>query len=296
MKRIVVFFWVSTWLFSESTDVETHVLGSIERILEQEGRVRFSDLYNSDRFTPQGKAYLGRLYEAFFQIPGFLNREHRSTGRVPTIREIAAKVGINMEAVNLLLTVMASDPRIPPLFTRNPHSQKIESLNLENISAFLAAYGNQVQVTQWAGKPLPSFQLVRFNGQTISSRDLTGKNALIYFWFTGCPPCVRIAPILADLNRKYGSSNFRVIGFNADQVLGLTTSDEERKNHLEKLGGGFANAHLDRATRRAFGNVNVFPTLFLVKKDGIIFRHMINYQNREILEEVINNLIPGPEE
>ena len=296
MKRIVVVFWVSTWLFSESTDVETRVLGSIERILEQEGRVRFSDLYNSDRFTPQEKAYLGRLYEVFFQIPDFLNREHRSTGRVPTIREIAAKVGINMEAVNVLLTVMASDSRIPPLFTRNPHSQEIESLNLENISAFLAAYGSQVQVTQWAGKPLPSFQLIRFDGQTISSSDLIGKNALIYFWFTGCPPCVRIAPILADLHRRYGLANFRVVGFNADRILGLTTSDEERKSHLKKLGVGFTNAHLDGATRRAFGNVNAFPTLFLVKKDGTIFRHLINYQDRETLEKEIKNLIRCPEE
>ena len=259
-------------------------------MMAREGRVTFSELHNSP-FTQGEKAFLGRLYEIFFQIPAFLGREYRNTGKIPTLLQVAKNFEISRDAVDLLLAVMASDPRVPPLFTQNPRSREIESLNRENLDAFLRAHGSPVQVTGWVGRPLPSFDLATFEGERISASDLAGSHVLIYFWFTGCPPCEKIAPLLADLNRHYASSEFRVVGLNADNVLGLTTSREDRESHLRKRGVNFTNAHLDRATQEAFGTINVFPTLFLVQPDGTIFQHLINYQNRERLESAVGELI-----
>ena len=43
-----------------------------------DGTVIFSELYNDDRFSSEEKAFLGRLYEIFFQIPLFLESEYES--------------------------------------------------------------------------------------------------------------------------------------------------------------------------------------------------------------------------
>ena len=180
---------------------------------------------------------------------------------------------------------------MPSLFQLNTETGEIESLELENIDAFVARRGATVKVTQWVSEPVPPFELSSFLNETYRSQDLKGKNLLIYFWFTGCPPCIRIAPILQQLDRKYSDSNFQVIGFNADRILELEVTDQQRQDYLQDQGLRFANLHVDRPTRQAFGNINVFPTLFFVDSDGTIFRHVINYLDREALESIVREFI-----
>lgn len=276
-------------LFAQSA-TEERVLQRVGQIIESEGTVIFSQLYNDDRFSSEEKAFLGRLYEIFFQIPVFLKSEYESMGEIPTQSHIASGFGITPQSVDLLLTIMESDFRMPILFERNSLSREIESLQLGNIEAFIQSRGSEVKVTQWEGQTLPEFELTSFQNEKMSSKDLAERSVLIYFWFTGCPPCIRIAPTLADLDRQYSASDFQVIGFNADGVLGINATDQQRQAYLQKSNLHFANVHLDQATWEAFGNVNVFPTLFFVASDGTISHHMINYQDRKTLESIIEAL------
>ena len=292
MKKVLFFlipFWLAP-LLAQST-AEEKVLQSVQQMMaNDDGTVIFSELYNDDRFSSEEKAFLGRLYEIFFQIPLFLKSEYESTGEIPTRSHIASGFGITPQSVDLLLMVMESDSRMPTLFERNPLSREIESLQLATIDAFIERRSGEVKVTQWEGQTLPAFELTTFQGEKIGNRDLAEKNLLIYFWFTGCPPCIRIAPNLDYLDRRYSASNFQVIGFNADHVIGVNATDQQREVYLQEHNLSFANAHLDQATWEAFGNVQIFPTLFFVGSDGTIFRHMINYQDRETLESIIKAL------
>jgi len=292
MKKVLFFlipFWLAP-LLAQST-AEEKVLQSVQQMMQNDdGTVIFSELYNDDRFSSEEKAFLGRLYEIFFQIPLFLKSEYESTGEIPTRSHIASGFGITPQSVDLLLTVMESDSRMPTLFERNPLSREIESLQPATIDAFIERRSGEVKVTQWEGQTLPAFELTTFQGEKIGNRDLAEKNLLIYFWFTGCPPCIRIAPHLDYVDRRYSASNFQVIGFNADHVIGVNATDQQREVYLREHNLSFANAHLDQATWEAFGNVQIFPTLFFVAPDGTIFRHMINYQDRETLESIIKAL------
>ena len=296
MKKILLLlipfipFWLAP-LLAQST-AEEKVLQSVQQMMaKDDGTVIFSELYNDDRFNSEEKAFLGRLYEIFFQIPLFLKSEYESTGEIPTRSHIAAGFGITPQSVDLLLTVMESDSRMPTLFERNSLSREIESLQPATIDEFIQRRSGEVKVTQWEGQTLPEFELTSFQGKKIENQDLAEKNLLIYFWFTGCPPCIRIAPHLDYLDRQYSASNFQVIGFNADHVIGVNATDQQREAYLQEHNLSFANAHLDQATWESFGNVQIFPTLFFVARDGTIFRHMINYQDRETLESVIKALI-----
>ncbi len=283
-----VLLWISPVL---GQTTEQKVLEGVQEMMRTQQEVIFSELYNDDRFSSEEKDFLGRLYEIFFQIPVFLKSELEITGEIPTRQQISAGFGISRQSADLLLAVMQTDPRMPSLFQLNTETGEIESLELENIDAFVARRGATVKVTQWVGEPVPPFELSSFQNETYRNQDLKGKNLLIYFWFTGCPPCIRIAPILQQLDRKYSDSNFQVIGFNADRILELEVTDQQRQDYLQDQGLRFVNLHVDRPTRQAFGNINVFPTLFFVDSDGTIFRHVINYLDREALESIVREFI-----
>ncbi len=274
-----------------SPDLEADVLSKIGAIYQQQGRINFSELYNNSAFSAEERDYLGRLYEVFFAIPGFLLSEQQSTGRLPTQTEIAQSFGIGRKSVALLLSVMEKDPRVPRMFTRDPAGGEIRSIDAAAIDAFVKARGSNVRMTHWEGRPLPEFSLPTLRGDVLKSTDLEGNPVVLYFWFSGCPPCARIAPILAQLNREYGPRGVKFVGFNADDLLGIGTDDDARRNYVEKEGIAFPVVLLDAATRRDFGQVNVFPTLFFVGRDGLIRRHLVNFQNRETLESIIKELL-----
>ncbi len=84
----------------------------------------FSKLHNDSRFEKEEKDFIGRMYEIFFQIPGFLKSEHERTDAIPTLRRIADHFEVTDNSIDLLLTVMAADRRVPSFFVRRPHHQR----------------------------------------------------------------------------------------------------------------------------------------------------------------------------
>ena len=114
MPKIVLILFLLPSLLAQSA-VERRVLQSIRQMMtESGGRVTFSTLINDPAFSADEKAFLARLYENFFQVPGVLKSEYQSTGKVPTRRELADTFGITTTSIDLLLAVMQSVPRAPP--------------------------------------------------------------------------------------------------------------------------------------------------------------------------------------
>lgn len=290
MKKLILIWFLFTSVSAQNA-AEQKVLATVQRMLSEEGRVTFSTLYNSSEFSSEERDFLGRLYEITFAIPAFLRDQYQSTGDIPSTEEIADHFAISKQSVLLLLTVLESDSRVPELFSRDAGTGEISSLNHDLIERFLQRKGGEVKVRQWEGMSLPDFQVSTFDNELLSKDQLLGHNSLIYFWFTGCPPCVKIAPILAELDAEYRSTGFRFYGFNADDVLELGTNNESRRSYLRKQGIHFVNANLDTAMRESFGNVNVYPTLFFVDENGTVVRHLVNFQTRAILVKVIEQML-----
>lgn len=295
MRKLIVIIFMTAGLYGQASappsDVEAQVLKTIQELWQQQGSVTFSSLYNSDRFSEEERAFLGRLYEIFFAIPGILKSEYESTGLIPSRADLANTFGVSRYSIELLLSVMEKDGRVPPLFTRDTATREIKSLNMDNLNGFLANKGSEVKMAQWEGKPLPSFDLATLDGGRLKDTDLRGENSLIYIWFTGCPPCVRIAPILAELAEKYDGQGFKFVGINADDILELDTTNQSRLEYVRKQGLRFVNANLDQPARKAFGTINLYPTLFFVKKDGTIYRHLVNFQGKEKLTAIIEEML-----
>ena len=270
------------------SQVEMTVHQRVEEMMKAEdGNVVFSDLHNSKELTADERDYLDRLYEVFFALPAYLQSESRAADKIPTIHDIAEDYRIHPEAVRLLLTVMMSDSRMPKLVSLDEATGEIESIDMKEIDKFVESKGSQVKVSGWVGKPVPAFEVTTLDGKTITNEDLIGDNTLIFFWLTRCPVCQRITPNMVELYKKYGSTNFEILGLNADVALGLDVSDEERREFIAERGIEYPVAILDPDTRAAFGNVNIFPAMFWVKSDGTIGELLLNYQDLETLVRLV---------
>ena len=274
------------------SQIETRVLTSIQDMLRQGTGISFSELQNDPQFSKEEKEFIGKLFETLFRIPAFVQSELKRTGEPPTRAQIGERFGVGVQSIELLLTVMEIDGRVPRMFDRD-QTGEITRVHRQGLAAFLQRHGSPVRVTGWEGRPAPDFDLLTLEGERLSSGSLRGSNVLLYFWFTGCPPCSRISPILESLHQRYGNHRLRVVGLNADRVLELTVNDRERIEYLKKHGVSFPNLHLTPEAHKAFGNINVFPTLFLLDSSGTVFRRLINYQSQETMDQVVSELA-GP--
>jgi thiol-disulfide isomerase/thioredoxin len=248
-----------------------------------------SELYNTVFTTPEERTALNRLFNTFFKIPLYVAQHQKASGRPPTLAEISEQFRFQAPGqADVMLRIMESDPRMPRFLTRDPASGEITSVDVEAILAH-PRFGKALErtITGWEGNPAPAFSVTTYGGETLASSSLAGKPHLLYFWFTGCPPCVRTSPLLAELDRVYAARGFRIVGLNADRALELPYSDEDRTAYAKKYGWTFTLAHMTAEAQEAYGSVSVFPTLFFVDRRGTVVKHFVNFQEKGALEEAI---------
>jgi thiol-disulfide isomerase/thioredoxin len=252
-----------------------------------------SELYNNVFTGAEERKALDRLLNVFFKIPLFIVQHKAATDRIPTLEDIGRQFNLRIPGeVQVLLLIMENDPRIPKFITRDPKSGEITNVDIEAVRKD-KRFNQAVERTLagWTGRKAPLFTIDLFDGRKLSSADLTGKNYLLYFWFSGCPPCMKISPQLVRLQEKYGRDDFTIIAVNADRFLGLDTTDQERASYVRKVGFRFPVGHLSKEMQEAYGNIGVYPAFFLVDSAGIINKNYIGYQAPEALDEDIKHLL-----
>jgi thiol-disulfide isomerase/thioredoxin len=182
-----------------------------------------SQLYNEVFTGDAERAVLNRLFNGFFKLPLYLAQFEKAAGRPPALAEISEQFEFRVPGeTELMLRIMESDPRMPHFIRRNEASGEITSVNVERIFAD-PRFGRLLErtIAGWEGRPAPAFSVTGYDGRPLASAELAGKPYLLYFWFTGCPPCLRTSPLLAELDRTYAAKGFRIVGLNADRVLEL---------------------------------------------------------------------------
>ncbi len=282
------------------TDPETRVLQYIKIHLRAGEPLIVTDLYNKVFTQPEERKALGKLYNAFFRIPLFVAEYHERFGRPPSLKVIAEQFDLrNAEAADVLVRVMESDPRVPRFFTRDPNTGEITGVDRETILND-PRFGKTLerQLSGWVGKPSPDFELPRLEGAgSLNSRSLRGKVALLYVWFTGCPPCIKETPELVALDREFSPRGLAVVGANADRLLGLGYDDLVRRRYAEEQNIKFSIVHWTSESDSAFGEVAIFPTLFLIDPSGVIVQHWIGFVKPEELrgavEKALRNRTPA---
>jgi len=125
-------------------------------------------------------------------------------------------------------------------------------------------------------RPMPEVVFNLVDGRTLNSADLRGKSVLINFWSVSCEICLRDMPRLTELQEKMKGQELMVIGVAMPHdpppvVISL----------VEKLKPGYPIAlDVHGEINKAFGDIKVTPTTFLIGPDG-----NINYSARGSLDE-----------
>lgn len=133
------------------------------------------------------------------------------------------------------------------------------------------------------GKPLPAFQLVKFDGSPLLSEDLKGKLVLLDFWEVWCGPCVASLPRIKELHEKYKGAGLEVIG-----IIHQTDHLKTARLIEVKFRPGFTMAAGNEKTRNDF-SLQAVPLYILVNRKGEIV--LVSEGFPEILEERIRTYL-----
>jgi len=228
---------------------------------------------------PDERAALNKLYNAFFRIPLFVAQYQKEKGAPPSLAVIAQQFSLpTSEDADTLLRVMESDPRVPHFLARDAKSGEITRVDVEAIRND-PRFGQIVarELGGWEGKPAPDFELTSLDGGKVSLAALRGSVVLLEIWFTGCPPCMKETPHLCALTREFEERGCAIVGANADRLLGLSDDDAVRQRYVKQEKIDYRVVHWAQESDQAYGNIAIFPTMFLMDQNGTIVRHWVGY-------------------
>jgi len=112
-------------------------------------------------------------------------------------------------------------------------------------------------------KPAPAFTLKSVDGKTVSLADYKGKAVLLNFWATWCGPCKLEMPWLIQMQKKYASQGFTVLGVSEDDG-----STKEVSDFMAKMGVDYPVLMYDDQMNKAYGGIDYLPTSYYIGRDG----------------------------
>ena len=134
-----------------------------------------------------------------------------------------------------------------------------------------------------------NFVLKDAAGKDFNLASQKGKVIILDFWGTWCPPCKVEIPWFVEFQSKYGPKGFTVIGISVDDSPAKLTPfiAQYRMNYPVLIGDG----RDDIKGPRAYNAMSVFPTTFVIGRDGRICKTHLGLSAKERFEQEIKALL-----
>ena len=115
----------------------------------------------------------------------------------------------------------------------------------------------------------PAITVRTIEGVDIKLTDLRGRPVLVTFWATTCSSCIKEIPHLTELYREFSPRGLEMIAI---------AMAYDPPNHVLAMRDARAIPYpialdIEGTAARAFGNVRLTPTSFLIRPDGRIVQH-----------------------
>lgn len=139
---------------------------------------------------------------------------------------------------------------------------------------FLAFMGCQGVGPVEVGQEAPDFSVLTLSGSRINSEDLRGKNVLVHFWATWCPPCLVELPGLIGFSNRLDSKKFFLLAVCVDNT------EPEKIQEFLRTAGFEIPVCLDPGGKIAarFGTFK-FPETYFLDSKGSVRRKVVGNGN-----------------
>lgn len=158
---------------------------------------------------------------------------------------------------------------------------------LIGLAVAAAVAGGAALVLGSGRSPAPASTFVLLDGSSRTTADLKGKVTLVNFWATSCITCVAEMPQLVATHDKY-----KARGYDTLAVAMSYDPPSYVVNYAQTRKLPFAVA-IDNtgAVARAWGDVKLTPTTYVVNKRGEIVKRYVGTPDFGELHELIERLL-----
>ena len=129
----------------------------------------------------------------------------------------------------------------------------------------------------WRGQPAPTLIVETIHGERIDLRSLRGKRVVLDFWATWCKPCIEAIPDLNRLAREWGP-DVVVVGITYEDRAHVAPFAREKKMEYRVAATGGDDLPAP------FGEIDTWPTVFFIDRDGRIQSVLEGYHHYDCLE------------
>ncbi|MET3116523.1 peroxiredoxin [Undibacterium sp. GrIS 1.8] len=118
---------------------------------------------------------------------------------------------------------------------------------------------------------VPDVTFVNLKGEKISAQSLRGKVVMVNFWATSCTTCVAEMPHMIETYNKYHTQGleFVAVAMSYDPPNYVLNYTETRQLPFNVA------LDIDGALAKAFGEVKLTPTTYVIDKQGNILKRYV---------------------
>lgn len=133
----------------------------------------------------------------------------------------------------------------------------------------------------------PTATFNTLNGQQLTTASMRGKVVLVNFWATSCGSCIAEMPQMVGTFNKYRERGFELVA-----VAMSYDPPQYVQNYTETRQLPFTVAlDTNGSNAKAFGDVQLTPTAFLIDKDGNILKRFVGIPDEASLHKLIEKAL-----
>jgi len=139
-------------------------------------------------------------------------------------------------------------------------------------------------------KQIPVITLVTTTGEKLALADMHGGPLLVTFWATTCSTCLEEMPYLIDLYHELSPRGLKVIGIAIFYDLPNRVLAMQKSRSIPYT----IALDIDAQASRAFGDVGLTPTSFLIAPDGrVVYQKNGTMDMNRVRNEILTMLKPA---
>ncbi len=153
--------------------------------------------------------------------------------------------------------------------------------------AVVLAVAGMVGLSMNTSVAAPEVTYISLTGEKITSASLKGKVVMVNFWATDCATCMKEMPQMINTYKKYKGEGleFVAVAMKYDPPNYVINFTETRQLPFKVALD--SNGEL----AKAFGNVALTPTTFVIDKDGKILKRYVGEPDFTALHQLLQKAL-----